>query len=328
MEGVHLYKRREKVWKQAHSCRGIALLLVIWVVAALTLIALALSIITRSEAFSAHRFCETAANRCLAEAGVEKAFAELSYRLMHRVERSAWKADGSSYVFELGGGRCRVSVSDEAGKLNLNTMTDKNKIILKNILVTVAGVAPDAANVIADSVLDWKEPDNLRRTYGTDDEYYLSLPDPYKPRHAPFESLDELLLVRGMNADILYGNTERKGILPFITIYSQAEKINVMTAPREVLAAVPGLSSDIIDKFISLRGKEPVDGEAGKIISSALAPEPAQFAYAGESGNAVRIQSTGYSSNEKTGFRIDTVVTAFGTGKPKMLYYKAPAYSR
>lgn len=311
----------------ALSGKGIALLLVIWILATLTIIAMALSAVTRSEAFSAHRFYDTAVSRCLAEAGVEKAALELTYRTLHRMEKGIWKLDGTSYEFELGAGRCRVSISDEAGKMNLNTMTDKNKIILKNILITVAGVGQDMADIIADSVLDWKEPDNMRRANGAGDEYYLSLPDPYKPRHTPFETLDELLIVRGMSADILFGNAERKGILPFITIYSQTEKINVMTAPPEVLAALPGFSSGLVEKIISMRRSEPVEGEVGQRILSAMAAELSEYVFAAESGEAVRIQSTGYSSNEKTGFRIETVVTALGTGKPRILYYKAPAYS-
>lgn len=95
------------------SDKGIALLLVIWILAAFTLMALALSTITRSEAFSVRHFYEAASNRCLAEAGVEKAAVELSYRSFHKEDKSAWKIDGTGYEFELGGDRCLVSISDE-----------------------------------------------------------------------------------------------------------------------------------------------------------------------------------------------------------------------
>lgn len=215
-----------------------------------------------------------------------------------------------------------------AWSASVTRMNDKNKIIFRNLLVNVAGVGQDTADIISDSVLDWKEPDNMRRANGAGDEYYLSLPDPYKPRHASFKTLDELLMVRGMTADILYGNAGRKGIMPYITIYSQSEKINIMTAPCEVLAALPGLGPDMADKIISMRNSGSGEGKAGPGILSALAAETSEFVFAADSGEAMRIQSNGYSSNEKTGFKIYTVVTAIGTGKPTTLYYKAPAYSR
>jgi type II secretory pathway component PulK len=74
---------------RCRSQRGIALLLVLWLLSALTVTALGLSLITRAERFSAHRFREATVNRFLAEAGIEKAIVEIAYSSMHRLEAAA-----------------------------------------------------------------------------------------------------------------------------------------------------------------------------------------------------------------------------------------------
>jgi Type II secretory pathway, component PulK len=309
---------------RGRSQRGIALLLVIWVLSALTVTALGLSLITRAERFSAHRFRETTVNRFLAEAGIEKAIIEIAYSSMHRLEAAAWKVDGTPYSFELGAGRCQVRVWDETGKFNINKMNDINSVVLKNLLMNVALVDHDTADIIADSVLDWKESDNLHRIHGADDDYYLSLPNPYKPRHALFETPEEILMVRGMTPEIIYGNGQQKGIMPFITIYSPTDKINVLTAPREVLLAIPGIGMEFADKILEMRGGDVIDNAASEGIIKLLAKSAAEFASASNYGNTVGIESAGYITSEKTAYRIATVVRMTAAGRYKTLYYKGP----
>ncbi len=51
----------------------------------------------------------------------------------------------------------------------------------------------------------------------------MSLPNPYKAKNANFDTLEELLLVKGMTSEILYGNKEKKGIIDLLTIYSRTK---------------------------------------------------------------------------------------------------------
>lgn len=298
-------------------------MLVIWILSALTMIAMTLSSITRLEIFRAYHFREAAENRFLAEAGIDKAIMELSYRLLHGAESGAWKVDGTAYELILGGRHCQIRIRDESGKLNINKMTDKNSVILRNLLINVAGVDQDRADIVVDSVLDWKEPDNFRRTHGAaDDYYYLSLPDPYKARHAPFETPEELLMARGMSGDILFGSGQNKGIMPFITLFSPDDRINVETASREVLSSVPGIGAELADKIIEMRSSESTGNRGGQGILKILAQEASEFVFAGDSGHMFGIESTVRSRNENTGFRIETVVTVSAIGRHKTMYYK------
>jgi len=48
-----------------------------------------------------------------------------------------------------------------------------------------------------------------------------------------FDSLEELLLVKGVTSDILYGNKDRHGLIDFITVYTKKNRINIMLRPKK-----------------------------------------------------------------------------------------------
>ena len=57
----------------------------------------------------------------------------------------------------------------------------------------------------ADAILDWIDADNEPRDQGAEADYYLGLDPPVRPRNAVPPSLDELLLVRGVTREKLFG---------------------------------------------------------------------------------------------------------------------------
>ncbi len=92
---------------------------------------------------------------------------------------------------------------DEASKLNLNSATADELMNLPNMTVA-----------IANSIVNWRSPESAASSDGASDSYYLSLPQPYNCKHAPFETVEELLLVQGVTPQLLYGDdTNRNGIL-------------------------------------------------------------------------------------------------------------------
>jgi general secretion pathway protein K len=70
-------------------------------------------------------------------------------------------------------------------------------------------------DIIVDSILDWRDNDDLRRLHGAEDEYYQSLPDPYRAKNDDFESVEELLLVKGITPEIFHG-----GLKNIVTVYT------------------------------------------------------------------------------------------------------------
>lgn len=87
---------------------------------------------------------------------------------------------------------------------------DETEDIALTLLMTLPGM--DAS--IADAILDWIDEDTDPRPLGCEDEYYASLPTPYSAANGPLESVEELLLVRGVTPQLLFGaDANRNGIL-------------------------------------------------------------------------------------------------------------------
>lgn len=90
--------------------------------------------------------------------------------------------------------RLRYGLADEAALLNLNTVDEET-------LRRLPGVPPE----IVDALLDWRDTDDDTRAEGAEQDYYDSLVWPYAIRNGPLETLEEVLLVRGVTAPIVYG---------------------------------------------------------------------------------------------------------------------------
>ncbi|QDT29818.1 General secretion pathway protein K [Gimesia panareensis] len=117
----------------------------------------------------------------------------------------------------------RFGLSNESGKLNLNILAteeeDELELELETEDVTLTAVdrlmyIPNMTEEIASAILDWIDEDDDPRAYGAESDYYSTLESPYYAKNAPLESLDELLLVRDVTPELLYGeDTNRNGIL-------------------------------------------------------------------------------------------------------------------
>ena len=92
--------------------------------------------------------------------------------------------------------RCRytVRVTDEAGKLNINTVTKEQLMAL-----------PNMEEAIADAILDWRDGDDDPQAQGAEAGYYENLPVPYTIRNGPLRTIRELLRVKGVTEELLYG---------------------------------------------------------------------------------------------------------------------------
>lgn len=324
-------KQRDKSVATVQSSeRGIALILVLWIVVILSMGALSLSLLTRTEALATLSVKEEMENKFLAEAGIRRGIMELFYRNANKNQQvilegfEVFQCDGRAYTAEMADGHYRIRISDESGKINLNTLSDNSGIILKNLLMN-NGVAEDTASIIVDSILDWKDGDNLHRLNGAEDDYYQSLPRPYKAKNAAFDSLEELVFVRGISKAILQGSADKKGILPFCTIYSKTDKINLNAAPPEVLKAIPGMTDDMIQRIVEYRDLSPaakVQPIAGLIGGDFNAI--ARYVTTAES-NIYTIDAIGYKDNEKRNYAIQAIVAVEGAQKCRMIYFRSPA---
>ncbi|MCE5263983.1 MAG: general secretion pathway protein GspK [Deltaproteobacteria bacterium] len=313
--------------------RGIALLIVLWVMTILTVMAFSFSLLTRAEGYGTLTFKEGLEKKLLAEGGIERGITEIFYRAVNRNQaltlegREPWRLDGTAYSVDMGTGGCAVRVIDESGKVALNGLTDSSGIVLRNLLIR-QGVSSEDADIIVDSILDWKDADDLHHLNGAENDYYQSLPRPYKARNADFETLEELILVRGMTPEILYGTGKTKGIIHFLTAYGKTARINVNSAPRDILAALPGMDPEMADRLIEFRRSAEIQGEGD--ISGLLGPAYPQmapyvnFGFGGLPG-VFSVEATGYKDSPKRGYSILATVAIDAPRQYRYVYYKNPA---
>ncbi len=107
----------------------------------------------------------------------------------------------------------RYGLADEAGKINVNGLLQLDNG-QGNAGYTVLMNLPNMTDDVANAILDWISPGDTPRTDGAKEDYYDSLTPPYHCKNGPLDSLEELLLVRGVTAQLLFGNDKnRNGVL-------------------------------------------------------------------------------------------------------------------
>ncbi len=276
--------------------RGMALMVVLWILAFLGVVFTAFMFSMRTELAAAGNFKEEAEAHYLAEAGVYRAAAEIINADRNALPDSIsydsldehWHTNPAAYEgVPLGRGRYWVSVTDEESKIPLNAATDP---VLRR-LFSNSGVKDERLlSVIVDSIQDWRDSDNFHRLNGAEDDYYLSLPTPYRAKNGNFEAIDELLLVKGMTPEILYGNVvgpqrgaeletqlpwERQpgsggylGVARHLSVFSSGQ-VNVNTTSPEVLIAL-GLTAAETKLVLDRRKEAPFHnvGELTNLLTS------------------------------------------------------------
>lgn len=106
----------------------------------------------------------------------------------------------------------------------------------------------------------------LQRFNGATADDYRNAGLPYRPRGAPFQSIDELRLVIGMPGGIY------DQLRSAVTVYSQYNAVDPNLAPRLVLRAIPGESDADVEDTLARRSGGPASGTGdaspGKIALS------------------------------------------------------------
>lgn len=250
--------------------KGIALILVLLVILLLMVMVMEFSFAMRVEVNATQNFKDEIACYFNAQSGFHQAVAELikqhSFRREETEEKNTWRDDQSIIELKMDQGEAEVSISNERGKYDINTIPDD---LLRN-LISSLGVEETERDLVADSILDWLDEDNLHRINGAEDDYYESLPNPYPCKDAPFDTIEELLLVRGVTPSLFYGayvttkeeGTEttgwRKGLVDLVTVYTRSYRVDVNSAPKEVLMGIPGISEEAAQKIVEARSEEPI----------------------------------------------------------------------
>lgn len=221
------------------SSRGIALIIVIWFLVLLSIMATGTVRESRTESQIARAILDRTKARALAEAGIHRAIVALS----SEDETTRWIADGRGYDWAMADGSIRISIIEEAGKIDLNFAAP---ILMRGLFESV-GLAADQATALADAVADYRDENDLKRLNGAEDADYANAGYARGAKDAPFELVEELRWVFGMTPNLFARLT------PLVTVNAQQPTINAAMAPRAVLAAVPGVEAGTLDAFLEAR---------------------------------------------------------------------------
>lgn len=301
-------------WKNDH---GIALLLVMWVIIILFVIVAEFSFTMRSELNITRNLKDDTECYYLAIAGVHTAFQELlgTYDNVFRDENGNLILEDKTKTqiksvdenqkesierldvpppirtgISFGRGFFSYVINDENSKLNLNRIVGVNKRpgspyqTLRNLLITSGLETGVQLDTIMDSILDWRDSNSEHRLNGAEDDWYESnyreqgFSHPYKAKNAPFNTVDELLMVRGMTKEILYGTARAremsgesiaseddskdsdepiyKGIYKYLSVFNIGRRINKNTASKDLLEAMyPETADEILQQRKEKNGR-------------------------------------------------------------------------
>lgn len=280
------------------NSRGIAMVLVLWVVTLLSMIAAEFSFSMRVETHAVRNYRNEAKAYYLALAGLNLAVAEIrdDYDLVYldaqegitflhmKGGKIVTNEIQRSYIFD--SGKVTYTIADESGKLNVNTATR----VEMEALLKATGVDSDVRDVIVDSILDWRDANHEFHLNGAEDDYYLSLGHPYEAKDGLMDTATELLLVKGVSPNIFYGtgnlplhivmarnddpvDMEYLGIEKYITVFGDG-KLNINTADEKVLEAVIGKGRTLeimVRRQIEGFFEQPIHG--GSVTSSIFSVE-------------------------------------------------------
>lgn len=303
-----------------HRKRGAVLVGLLWCLVLLSVLVVGILHSARTDFMVARNHADRVQARYLAMAGIERAKA-LLYKDARERSRSGQSHNGSLFnapqhfrdvaygrgnyrVMRTGrqdeGGGVIFGVSDEESRLNLNTAEAAD-------LGKLEGMTPD----LPPAILDWRDGDNEVTPGGAEGDYYLAVRPPGRPRNAPFLSVRELLQVRGMPRDMLFGGGTGDVGLPemddsgegggdgeaaagppsptlapggwaaALTVHSGVrnlsatgqERVNVQTADEAALTGVRGITSEIAKAIIAHRGQNRFSSLADLLDVVAAPPQ-------------------------------------------------------
>jgi type II secretory pathway component PulK len=196
--------------------------------------------------------------------------------------------------------RYEVRITGEGGRLNLNWLLAGENPARLEILrkfLEIKGVDLNERDRMIDCLLDWVDPDNLARLNGAEAE------GDYQPANELLTRLEDLKKVKGWKEF-----TSMPGWDEDFTLNSTGP-IDVAWASRSVLMALPGLTDQLVDRFLAARqGPDKIDGTADDLNLQTVEDARTAFGLSAEQFQqlngiigfkdpVLRIISTGKSSN-------------------------------
>ena len=177
--------------------------------------------------------------------------------------------DGEAEIV-VGNSRCVVRVTPENGRLNVNRLVENGAIVRPRVaqflrLIDVLNAhhrdgAPFGYGIVP-AAIDWVDPDDNptvlsfvgRENTGAEASFYRKQDPPRVCRNAPFDTLDELLRLRGMTPEFLNGGDETAGLRDVLTVYGDG-RIDINAAPAAVIFSLSeNMNARLVEAILERR---------------------------------------------------------------------------
>jgi general secretion pathway protein K len=249
--------------------KGVALILVLLMVSVIVVLTLQLNVSSRSQVHEAANLGDGIRVLYIAKSGLFAGMGLLSEdrgdadTLNEAWSRTEALSEQSKSYFD--GGYLELVIEDETGKININKLVTANgfnnamKDLMKRLLSQPQFQLQDREiEDLLYAIKDWIDADSEVTATGAENAYYQGLGKSYTVRNGPMESIDELLMVRGVTRELFYGTPERSGLARFLTVQGEGS-VNINTAPKEVLRALaPSITEDAANRMDDYR-KNPAN---------------------------------------------------------------------
>jgi len=258
--------------------RGFVLVAVLLMIAALVAIIVEFNYESRLKLHLSDNFRYSSKALNYAEAGLAIAMATLKQNDDILYDERFIPLFSGEVQIPVENGYCTIFINRESGKINVNTLkTSDGKIVrhraeqmlkLIDLLNYQYHEQSPISYSLIPAIIDWVDYDDevtflpfiKRENEGVENDYYEDLIAPYSCKNAPFDTLNELLLVKVMTTEIFYGRAGDKtqnikpvdGIQRFLTIYGDG-KININEASPMVIQSLSdkmsfGLTQNIVEQ--------------------------------------------------------------------------------
>ena len=253
--------RAARVSKRAH---GSALLAVLWLSAALSAIAFTVANTVRAETERTSTEVDSLRAYYLAAGAIDRAILYIQWGPGYR------NPDGTPKYFQnpmpvlqfnFPTGAATAEIIPETSKLNVNSAPPNEMLGL----LLALGAPPDQAGTVVQGILDWRAP-SPGGSFTQFDQYYLSLASSFRARHASFQEIEELLLIRGVTPDLFYGSYTKDdqgrlvphaGMRDCLSVYGATGPFDANTVQPAVMQAI-GIDPAVAAAIVNLRGAAPI----------------------------------------------------------------------
>ncbi len=270
--------------------RGMILIVVLWIILILSLISVSLAAAVRVEVASSQQSFDSERAFFMAKGAAEVVYNAYEKNLPVP-EGGPIRRENGDYVFPFDAGEARVRFESNAGLIDLNAASDP---LLASMFDSL-GVSQETRNRLVDSILDWRDADDIPHLYGAEvNDYPGNTSDrTLRPRNGSFQSVDELLLVKNMTPELFYGSVAVQtlagqyqrvpGARELVTVNAGSGKIDANEAAPDVLRALPSMTLALAERIASERAEQKFAGrdDLAKRIPELAVTDAIQYLSAG-----------------------------------------------